>query len=115
MTAITPWIRATYPHNGAEDVPEDTGISISFACNINRNTLNNRNIIILDGNQGGKLISDRFVLHYDADTMTLHISLKAGEEKLGPRNTVEVIVTGRVANYSNEQLGMPFHLRFVTA
>ncbi|MFC5530601.1 Ig-like domain-containing protein [Cohnella yongneupensis] len=114
MIDIGYWIKDTHPHPDAAGVPEDTLISISFNQEINRYTLNARNILILDGNQGGKLISERFLFNYDSDRRTLFIYLKEDAERLGPRNRVEVILTGRIANHRNERMDVPYHIRFTT-
>jgi len=115
MIDLKSWIQDTHPQPEAEDVPEDTLISITFNQEVNRNTLNMRNILILDGNQGGRLISNRFLFHYDSSKRTLFIYLKADAERLGPGNVVEIILTGRICNFSNEKMDIPFHLRFTTS
>lgn len=114
MIDIGYWIKDTRPHPDAVDVPDDTIISIAFTHEINRHTLNARNILILDGNQGGKLISEKFLYHYDQDKQTLLIYLKEDADRFGPGNRIEVILTGRITNYRNEQMEVPFHLQFTT-
>ncbi len=108
------WIKATFPQPNAEGVPEDTLIAISFHREINRNTLNMRNILVLDGNNGGHLISSRFLYRYEPDKRTLFIYLKEEAERLGSGNTIEIIVAGRIADVHSRKMGIPFHLRFTT-
>jgi len=108
------WIKETHPQPNAEGVPEDTLISISFLQDINRNTLNTRNILVLDGNNGGRLISSRFLYRYESDKRTLLIYLKDEAERLGAGNTIEIILTGRIANIRNRRMEIPYHLRFTT-
>jgi hypothetical protein len=108
------WIKASHPQPNAADMPDDTLISITFSQNINRHTLNSRNILILDGNHGGKLISNRFLYHYDVDKKLLFIYLKTNAERLGPENAIEIIITGRIADFKNNQMEIPYHLRFTT-
>ncbi|RKP53103.1 hypothetical protein D7Z26_15335 [Cohnella endophytica] len=114
MGGWTDWIKETHPQPNATDVPEDTLVSITFHEDINRNTLNARNILVLDGNQRGRLISERFLFRYDSESKTLFIYLKEEEERLGPNNTIEIIVTGRIANFHDKRMEIPFHLRFTT-
>lgn len=114
MIDVGYWIKETRPNPDATNIPGDTIIAISFANEIQRHTLNARNILILDGNQGGKLISERFLYHYDQEQNTLFIYLKEDAERLGSRNKIEIILTGRITNYRNEQMEVPFHLRFTT-
>jgi hypothetical protein len=111
---LSEWILETNPQPDANNIPDDTLISIVFRQEINRNTLNTRNILILDGNKGGQLITDRFLFRYDSEEKTLIIYLKEDAERLGSKNTIEIIVTGRIANYKSEKMEIPFHLRFVT-
>jgi hypothetical protein len=111
---LSEWILETNPQPDAKDIPEDTLVSIVFRQDINRNTLNTRNILILDGSKGGQLISDRFLFRYELVEKTLIIYLKEDAERLGAKNTIEIIVTGRIANYKNEKMEIPFHLRFTT-
>ncbi len=111
---INDWIRETHPQPEAINIPDDTHISITFKQDINRHTLNTRNVLILDGKQGGRLISNRFLYRYDPDARTLFIYLKEDSERLGSNNTVEIIVTGRIANFNNGRMEIPFHLRFKT-
>lgn len=111
---LSEWILETNPQPDAKDIPEDTLVAIVFRQDINRNTLNTRNILILDGSKGGQLISDRFLFRYELVEKTLIIYLKEDAERLGAKNTIEIIVTGRIANYKNEKMEIPFHLRFTT-
>ncbi|XID92789.1 Ig-like domain-containing protein [Paenibacillaceae bacterium WGS1546] len=108
------WIRKTHPQPGDKDIPEDTLISIVFNQDINRHTLNTRNILVLDGNQGGRLISDRFLFRYETEDKTLLIYRKSEAERLGSQNTIEIILTGRIANLRSVKMTYPFHLRFTT-
>lgn len=108
------WIRETCPQPDAIDIPQDTLISITFNQDMNTNTLNSRNILILDGNQGGRLISDRFLYRYLADLKTLFIYFKEDMDGLGASNIIEIIVTGRISNYKNVRMEIPFHMRFTT-
>ncbi len=108
------WIKETSPQPNAEGVPEDTLIAISFFQDINRNTLNTRNILILDGNSGGRLISERFLYRYESDKRLLLIYLKEESERLGAGNMIEIILTGRISNIRNKKMGFPYHLRFKT-
>lgn len=108
------WIKETHPQPEARGIPEDTLISIVFNQDINRNTLNTRNILVLDGSQGGRLISDRFLFRYEAEDKTLLIYRKSDSERLGSLNTIEIILTGRIANLRNAKMAYPFHLRFTT-
>jgi hypothetical protein len=114
MDSHQEWIKETHPQPESRDIPEDTLISITFQQEINRHTLNTRNILILNGNQGGRLISDSFLYRYIAEERTLYIYLKADAERLGSNNTIEIIVTGRIANYRNARMEIPFSLRFTT-
>ncbi|MCD9020882.1 Ig-like domain-containing protein [Cohnella silvisoli] len=114
MEILHDWIKETHPQPEARGIPEDTLISIIFNQDINRNTLNTRNILILDGNRGGRLISNRFLYRYDADFRTLTIYLKDDAERPGSNNTIEIILTGRIANYQNNRMEIPFHFRFAT-
>lgn len=114
MIDIGYWIKETRPQPDAVGVPADTVISISFTQEINRHTLNARNVLILNASQGGKLVSDRFLFHYETDDRTLHIYLKKDETPPDPGSRIEVILTGRIANYRNEQMRVPFHLCFTT-
>lgn len=114
MINTNDWIKESNPQPNAIDIPDDTLISITFHQDINRHTLNSRNVLILDGNQGGKLISNHFLYHYDVDKKTLFIYLKENEKRLGPRNTIEIIITGRIANFKNNRMEIPYHLRFTT-
>jgi hypothetical protein len=111
---LSEWILETYPQPDANNIPEDTLVSIAFRQEINRHTLNARNVLILDGNKGGQLISDRFLFRYESEEKTLIIYLKEDAERLGSNNTIEIIVTGRIANYTNAKMEIPFHLRFTT-
>jgi hypothetical protein len=111
---LSEWILETNPQPDANNIPEDTLVSIVFRQAINRLTLNTRNVLILDGNKGGQLISDRFLFRYESQEKTLFIYLKEDAERLGPKNTMEIIVTGRITNNKNEKMGIPFHLRFTT-
>ncbi len=108
------WIKETNPQPNAMDIPDDTLVSITFNQDINRHTLNTRNILILDGKLGGTLITNRFLFRYDSDKRNLLIYLKDEAERLGSNNAIEIIVTGRVTNYRNVRMGTPFHLRFTT-
>jgi len=108
------WIKETNPQPNAEGVPEDTLISIYFLQDINRNTLNTRNILVLDGNNGGKLISDRFLYRYESNERMLLIYLKDESDRLGAGNMIEIILTGRISNTKNKKMGIPYHLRFKT-
>lgn len=114
MDGRNEWIKDTYPQPNAVDVPEDTLISIAFRQEINRNTLNSRNILVLDGNRGGRLISDRYLLRYEPQSRILYIYLKDNSKKLVPNNEIEIILTGRIANHRNKTMEIPFHLRFRT-
>ncbi len=114
MGFIEDWIKATNPQPNAEGVPEDTLIAISFHQEINRNTLNMRNVLILDGNNGGRLISSRFLYRYESDKRTLFIYLKEESERLGAGNVIEVILTGRISNINHKKMDIPYHLRFTT-
>lgn len=114
MIDIGYWIQDTHPHPNAVGVPEDTLISITFFHEMNSHSLNARNILILDGNQGGRLISEHFLYHYDSQRKTLLIYLKEDAKRFGPDNFIEVILTGRIANQRNERMEVPFHLRFHT-
>ena len=114
MTGLDQWIKETKPQPNAVDIPEDTLIAITFGMDINRNTLNTRNILVLDGNQGGRLISDRFLFRYVAETRVLFIYLKSDIERLGSNNTIEIILTSRIANIRNQKMDIPYHLRFTT-
>jgi hypothetical protein len=111
---LSEWILETNPQPDSNNIPEDTLVAIVFRQDINRNTLNTRNILILDGSKGGQLISDRFLFRYELVEKTLIIYLKEDAERLGSKNTIEIIVTGRIANYKNEKMEIPFHLRFTT-
>jgi hypothetical protein len=111
---LNEWIKETHPQPEAADIPEDTLITITFHQEINRNTLNTRNILILDGNNGGRLISSRFLFRYESDSRTLFIYSKDEFEQLGARNTIEIILTGRIANIRNVRMEVPYHLRFTT-
>jgi hypothetical protein len=108
------WIKETNPQPGSTDIPEDTLISITFNHEINRHTLNTRNILILDGNEGGRLISSRFLFNYDSDKKTLFIYLKEEAERLGSGNLIEIILTSRIADFRNNRMDIPYHLRFTT-
>ncbi|TFE29383.1 Ig-like domain-containing protein [Cohnella luojiensis] len=108
------WIKETNPQPDATDVPVDTLVSIIFHQDINRHTLNTRNILILDGSHGGTLISNRFLYRYDSDLKTLFIYLKDDADRFKPNNKIEIIVTGRISNYKNVKMGIPFHLIFTT-
>ncbi|MFC5404967.1 Ig-like domain-containing protein [Cohnella soli] len=108
------WIDETHPQPDATDVPESTLVSIAFRKEMNRLTLNTRNILVLDGNNGGRLISDRFLYRYEAAQRKLLIYRKEDSEALGPRNTIEIILTSRIADSQNEKMSIPFHLRFTT-
>ncbi|MFB9280212.1 Ig-like domain-containing protein [Cohnella cellulosilytica] len=114
MGTIEEWIKETHPQPNAVGVPEDTLIAISFRQDINRNTLNTRNILVLDGNHGGRLISSRFLYRYESDKRRLLIYLKEEAERLGAGNTIEIILTGRIANVRNSRMEIPYHLRFTT-
>ncbi|MFD0671263.1 Ig-like domain-containing protein [Cohnella sp. GCM10027633] len=114
MIDIGYWIKDTHPYPDAVDVPDDTIIAIAFTQDVNRHTLNARNILILDGNQGGKLISEKFLYHYEQEKHTLFVYLKEEADRLGSGNRIEIILTGRITNYRNEQMEVPFHLRFTT-
>ncbi|RED65011.1 Ig-like domain-containing protein [Cohnella lupini] len=111
---LNEWIKETNPQPNSFNVPDDTLVSITFNQDINRNTLNTRNILILDGKLGGTLITNRFLFRYDADNRNLLIYLKDDADRLGSNNAIEVIITGRVSNYHNVRMGIPFHLRFMT-
>jgi hypothetical protein len=111
---LSEWILETNPQPDANNIPEDTLVSIVFRQDINQLTLNTRNVLILDGNRGGQLISDRFLFRFDSNEKTLFIYLKEDAERLGSQNTIEVIVTGRIANYKGLKMEIPFHLRFTT-
>ncbi|MFC4597518.1 Ig-like domain-containing protein [Cohnella hongkongensis] len=114
MGSAGEWIKETHPQPDSMEVPEDTLISITFYPEINRNTLNTRNILILDGNNGGRLISNRFLYRYEQEARTLLIYLKEEAERLGAGNTIEIILTGRIANIRNQRMEIPYHLRFTT-
>lgn len=114
MIDIGYWIKDTHPHPDAVGVPEETLISITFYHEMNSHSLNARNILILDGNQGGKLISDHFLFHYEPERKTLLVYLKEDAMRFGPNNSIEVILTGRIANLRNERMEVPYHLRFTT-
>lgn len=114
MDGINEWIRETQPQPNAKNIPEDTLVSIIFNQDINRHTLNTRNILVLDGNHGGRLISDRFLFRYDSEQKTLLIYLKADVQRLGSNNTIEIIITGRISNFRSNKMEIPFHLRFTT-
>jgi hypothetical protein len=111
---VNEWIKETHPQPIASDIPEDTLVSIVFKQEINPNTLNMRNVLILDGNKGGQLISHRFLYRYEPELKTLFIYLKEDSEKLESNNTIEVIVTGRISNHKNYKMDIPFHLQFTT-
>ncbi|MFC5470712.1 hypothetical protein ACFPPD_18655 [Cohnella suwonensis] len=108
------WIRETHPQPESEDVPDSTLISIAFRKEMNRLTLNMRNILVLDGNNGGRLISDRFLYRYETERRTLLIYRKDESETLGPRNSIEIILTGRIADNRNAKMNIPFHFNFKT-
>jgi hypothetical protein len=108
------WISDTEPCPDAENVCARDLVSIRFRQEMNRNCFNARNILILDGNEGGKLITDRFLFRYHADSSTLIISFKETGAGFGSGQSIEVIVTGRIVNGSNESMDMPYYLRFKT-
>jgi len=114
MNVWEEWIKATNPQPNSADVPEDTLISISFNQEINRNTLNTRNVLILDVNGGGRLISDRFLFRYESGDKILYIYLKDEADRLGKKSTIEIILTDRIANIRNARMPYPFHFRFTT-
>ena len=114
MIDIGYWIKDTRPQPDSVNVPEDTIIAITFTQEVNRHTLNARNILILDGDQGGRLISDRFLFHYETEKRTLFVYLKEDAPRLGSGNRIEIIVTGRIAKYRHERMEVPFHIRFTT-
>ena len=115
MAAGDGWILDIHPHPDAAGVPVDTLISIQFAQDMNRHTLNARNILILDGNEGGRLISDRFAFAYNPEVKRLLIYFKESAAGFGRRNRIEIIVTGRIANQRNESMGVPVQFWFTTA
>jgi len=108
------WIKGTHPQPNAVGVPDNTLIKISFHQDINRNTLNTRNVLVLDGSNGGRLISSRFLYRYEPDERNLLIYLKDAADRLGSGNTIEIILTGRISNVRNRKMEIPFHLRFTT-
>lgn len=114
MNRHSEWIKETQPLPESHDIPENTLISITFQQEINRHTLNMRNILILNGNSGGRLISNCFLYRYIAEERTLYLYLKADAERLGSNNTIEIIVTGRISNHRNMRMEIPFSLRFTT-
>lgn len=112
MIELGYWIKETNPRPNAAGVPADKAITIAFTQEINRHTLNARNIVILNASQGGKLISDLYLFHYETESRTLHIYRNEEASAPEPNSRIEVILTGRIANYRNEMMKVPFHLCF---
>lgn len=109
------WILGTDPRPGSTNVSQGTPISIRFAMPVNRHSLNARNILVLDGCKGGKLISEQFAFQYSPETNTLRIYFKEQGCCFEGQNDVEVILTDRITNARNEKMGTPYQFRFTTA
>ncbi|MFC5701721.1 Ig-like domain-containing protein [Cohnella faecalis] len=110
-----PWILATEPSPDARNVPSEMHISIHFKEDMSRHTLNARNILILDGMDGGRLISNRFAYRYHAEKNMLQIYFKDRGDGFACGNDIEVILTGRIANASNVTMDIPYSFHFSTA
>ncbi|TVY01161.1 hypothetical protein [Cohnella terricola] len=114
MLGVSDWIKEAHPQPDVMGFPAATLTSITFHKQINRNTLTERNILILDGNNGGRLISSRFLYRYEADTKTLIIYLKEDSDRLDSNHMIEIIMTGRISDVRNRKMEVPYHLRITT-
>ena len=108
------WIASTYPSMGETDMPLNTDIVITFAKDMDANTLNWKNIAIYEQLHDG-LINDMFNYHYDPHTRKLQFKLKESDYDLGQGNGISVTLSGNIANNKGQKMNKEYTLNFGTS
>jgi hypothetical protein len=110
---VSSWIASTYPSIGEPDVPTNTDIVITFAQDMDANTLNWRNITIYE-QKHDHLLNDGFNYHYDPHTRKLQFKQKESYYDLGPGNGILVTLSGNIANNKGQTMNKDYTLYFGT-
>jgi hypothetical protein len=108
------WIASTYPSMGETELPVNTDIVITFAQDMDANTLNWKNITIYEQKHDG-LINNMFNYHYDPHTRKLQFKLKESDYDLGPGNGILVTLSGNIADSKGQKMNKGYTLNFGTS
>ncbi len=95
-------------------MPLNTDIVITFAKDMDANTLNWKNITIYE-QMHGHLINDMFNYHYDPHTRKLQFKLKESDYDLGQGNGISVTLSGNIANNKGQKMNKEYTLNFGTS
>jgi len=96
------WIESIFPKQGVKDVPPDLGITINFKQAMDSKSLNQYTILIIDCKYGDRVISPIYNFNYSTKTKTLKISFKVKGNSYGSGNAIEVIITNKIRNASQQ-------------
>ncbi|UJF33984.1 Ig-like domain-containing protein [Paenibacillus hexagrammi] len=115
MVTSTPepsgWIVATTPRNGAVDVNQKTNIAITFAQDMNPDSLNATSILVLDGKHGDSMIQSMFKFRYEKNERRLYLELPE-DSGYGSSNGIDVIVSGNIENAQHQKMGADYQFGF---
>jgi len=104
---VNNWIQSTTPAKNDQNVDDLTGIKIIFNADMDPNTLNSRNIYVVE-EMHNHLVSNHLAFQYDAPSRTLSIQ----PLDYGSGNAVDVTITGRVTNINHEYMGKDYMFNF---
>jgi hypothetical protein len=107
------WIVSTTPADNEANVDYSSSISIKFKYDMDENSLNENNIIILEGKHNS-IISKLFDFNYNKQTRTLKIDFKVNGNGYGTSNGVMVLLSESIKNTKNEQMGIDVKFGFMT-
>ena len=99
---------------GETDMPLNTDIVITFAQDMDANTLNWKNITIYEQKHDG-LINNMFNYYYDPHTRKLQFKLKESDYDLGQGNGISVTLSGNIANNKGQKMNKDYTLNFGTS
>ncbi|WP_438431824.1 Ig-like domain-containing protein [Gorillibacterium sp. sgz500922] len=114
MTKAEPsdWIVATKPGKDEADVDEQADIEITFGQDMNPDSLNETNILVLDGKHGDQMIQSLFKFHYEKSQRKLSLELPE-DTGYGSSNGIEVRISGNVENARHETMGSDYQFGFL--
>jgi hypothetical protein len=106
------WVISAIPPYDAKDV-SSTAITLKFNQDMDPDTLNMKNIIILEGKHS-RIISDLFKYEYNTNSRELNISFIDPDNNYGSGNGIDVYVTGDVRNKKGQRMEKSFVTGFST-
>ncbi len=98
------WIESTAPRHDERDVDPGSNISITFKYDMDPQTLNDKNTIIVEGKHS-RTITDLYNFEYDKETRTLFINFKIPGNNVGTENGITIYLSRNIKNSEGKNMG----------